>query len=168
MKSKYITYIIIFIGLIFGFDLFNKLLEKYNLSKIRYKYQEIENFVIVGRSSTDYYLKGKLIREFNDRAEIYPFNLTYLKDNKPVLITAEKGIYIKNTEILNLINNVKIKKDNLFFLTKNLSMDTKRNVATTQDKILVLTDRMRTEGNKAVIDLSKDSIKTFNVKTLIK
>ena len=166
MKTKILTLAIIFIGAVFLFNLLEEIILKSKISAIKYSYQEITDFVIIGKTDTDYYLKGKILKEFKDKVDIEPFNLTYFKENKPVFINSKKGIYFKNENFLKLLKDVSIKTKSIKMLTESLFIYTEKNIAETKDKVLIVGNRMKTYGKGAFIDMNRDEIKVNKVKTI--
>ncbi len=166
MKSKFLTIIILFIGAVFLFNLINSVLIQEKISNIRYSYQEIRDFTIIGKTDEDYYLKGKVLREFKDKIYIEPFNLTYFKEGKPIFINSKKGIYFKEKNLLELIEDVVIKTKDIKMLTENLSIYTQNNTADTKDDILITGKKMKTYGNGAFIDMNKEKINIYKVKSI--
>ncbi len=168
MKSKVLTTIILFIGAVFLFNLINSVLIQQKISNIRYSYQEIRDFTIIGKTDTDYYLKGKVLMEFKDKIDIKPFDLTYFKDDKPIFINSKKGIYFKEKNLLKLIEDVVIKTKDITMLTETLSIYTQNNTADTKDDVLITGKKMKTYGNGAFIDMNKEEINIYKVKSIFK
>lgn len=166
MKSKILTTIILFVGAVFLFDLINSVLTQQKISNIKYSYQEIRDFTIIGKTDTDYYLEGEVLKEFRDKIYIKPFNLTYFKNSKPIFINSKKGIYFKEKKLLKLIEDVVIKTNDIKMLTERLSIYTQNNTAETKNDVLITGKRIKTYGNGAFIDMNKEEINIYKVKSI--
>jgi LPS export ABC transporter protein LptC len=168
MKTKILFISLALLVAIFILNKINETLLKSEIKSVKYDYQLITDFVLIGKTDTDFYLKGDSILEKGNQLDIENFNLTYFKDGKPIYISSKKGIYFKNSKILKLIEDVNIKDERIKMLTEEMLIYTNKDQAKTNKDVTILSKKMKTTGNKAFIDMKKESIKVYKAKTIIK
>jgi LPS export ABC transporter protein LptC len=167
MKGKIVFIILLFLVSVLTVNKVNELLMKSQIQNIKYDYQLITDFILIGKGEKNYHLKGKSLKEKDNVINIEKFDLTYYKDEKPIYINSEKGIYFRNKKILKLFKNVNIKDEKMKMQTEELNVFTDKDIAKTDKGIVILTNEMKTTGKRAVIDVRKERIRLWKVKTLV-
>jgi len=167
MKGKIIFVLLVFLVSVLILNKVNELLMKSQISDIKYDYQLITNFILIGKGEKNYHLKGEKLKEKDNVVTIEKFDLTYYKEEKPIYINSEKGIYFRSKKLLKLIKDVNIKDENMKMLTDELDVFTDKDIAKTDKDITILSKDMKTTGRRAVIDLRRESIRLWKVKTLV-
>ncbi len=168
MKTKILFISLALLISIFILNKINEMLLKSEIKSVKYDYQLITDFVLIGKTDTDFYLKGNSLLEKDNKIDIENFDLTYFKEGKPIYITSEKGIYLKNNKTLTLINDVNIKDEKMKMLTEEMIIYTDKDQAKTEKDVVILSKKMKTTGKKAFIDIKKESIKVYKAKTIVK
>ncbi len=88
-----------------------------------------------------------------------------IKYKDKYIITAEKGKYFMKKKIAELYNNVKVLNDDTYFLTENLTFNSKQNKIETNNKIKILNPKFNLTANSLEGFLEK---KRFILKGKIK
>jgi LPS export ABC transporter protein LptC len=167
MKTKILFFTLLILVSAFVVTKINEYLLKNEIKNIKYDYQLITDFKLIGKSKSDYFLKGKSLLEKEGKVYIEKFDLTYFKEDKPIYVTSKKGIYFRKNKLLKLQGDVKIKDKNMKMLTEELNVFTDKNTAETDKDVLILTKKSKTTGKKAFIDVDREIIKVYKAKTII-
>jgi len=166
MKTKIIFFVFLFIFAVYTINKINEILLKNEIQNIKYDYQLITDFILIGKSNEDFFLKGKELLEKGKTLNIKVFKLTYYKEGKPIYISSKKGIYFKDKKILKLIENVNIKDSRMKMFTEELLIHTEKDTAETDKDITILSEKMKTNGKRAFIDIKHEIIKVYKAKTI--
>ncbi|WP_457642502.1 LPS export ABC transporter periplasmic protein LptC [Persephonella sp.] len=168
MKKNIAALSIVFLVSVFILNEINKYMTGESLSKIKYTDAQINDFLLIGRNSDKFVLKGNKLIEKEDRILIDLFKLDYIKDGEPFKIDAEKGVYFKNRDILKLSNNVKIRTDRFILETSILYIFTKKRVAKSNQKVHLYSENMDTIGKGLFINLKKEKMIIKDVRTVFR
>ena len=166
MKSKIISYTVIFFVLVLLFSQISQMFEKAELKNISYKKGEIYNFILSGINSDRYILRGEKLIQDEGKFIINSFNLEYMRDRENIFIRSDKGIYNTAKDILDLEGNVKIVSENLSIETDILKILVKERRAFNTKPVKMYSGNMETFGRNIFIDLKEEMLKLENVKTV--
>ncbi|WP_456465462.1 LPS export ABC transporter periplasmic protein LptC [Persephonella sp.] len=166
MRSKIISYTVVFFILVMVFSQVSQIFEKTKLKNVNYKKGEIYNFTLSGVNSDRYILKGKSIIQEGENFIINSFNLEYIKNGENIFIHSDKGIYDEGKDILNLEGNVRIVSENLSIETELLKILVKERRAFNTKPVKMYSGSMETLGNNIFINLREEMLKLENVRTI--
>ncbi|SNZ02129.1 LPS export ABC transporter protein LptC [Persephonella hydrogeniphila] len=166
MRSKILSYTLVFFLLILLFSQISQIYEKSYIKNVEYESGEIEDFILTGINTDKYVMSGKRIREQNNKFLIDGFNLSYIKGDENVFIKAKKGIYRTDKDILDLIGDVKIISKDLSIDTQVLKIFVKERRAFNTEPVKLYSQNMETYGNNIFINLKTELLKLENVKTV--
>ncbi len=150
------------------FSQITELFKKEKLKNLRYKSGVIEDFTLIGINKDHYILKGRKIIEKEKEFVIDGFYLIYKTSNEDIQIMAEKGIYKKNKDTLDLFHNVRIFTQNLKLYTSFLTVLVNERRAFNSDLVTIKGKEMYTEGKNLFINLKEETLKLEDVKTVFR
>ena len=168
MKNKILFYPLLFFVASLILSQITDLFEKERLKELRYQEGIIKDFTLIGINNDRYILKGKKMLEKEKELIIDNFNLTYKTPQEDIHVLAEKGIYYKNKDTLNLIDNVKISTHNLKLQTSFLTILVNERRAFNSDFTTITSKDMLTQGKNVFINLKEETIKLEEVKTVFR
>ncbi|WP_457643147.1 LPS export ABC transporter periplasmic protein LptC [Persephonella sp.] len=166
MKTKVLTYAVIFFLLVFLFYHVSHMFETVEISSLDYQKGEITDFILTGVNSDRYVLKGKKILDTGSGYSIEDFNLIYLKNDEKTVVSSKQGVYVKEKDILDLIGDVKIVSGELTMETQFLRILVKERRAFNTNKVKMYTEYMETRGDNIFINLKENRLKLEDVTTV--
>ncbi|WP_457622623.1 LPS export ABC transporter periplasmic protein LptC [Persephonella sp.] len=168
MKKNIVSLSIIFLTAVFILNEINRYILEEKLSNIKYSDAQIDNFLLIGKNSDSFLLRGERLTERKDRILIDIFDLDYLRGEEKFKIQAEKGIYFKNRNFLKLIKNVKIETEEFILKTPHLNIYTDKRIAENNHNVILLSDKMITRGKGVFIDLKNEKMIIKNARTVFR
>ncbi|MBK3331455.1 LPS export ABC transporter periplasmic protein LptC [Persephonella atlantica] len=168
MKSKIIFYVLTFFLVSLIFSKITELFEKEKLKNLRYQSGVIQDFTLIGVNSDRYILKGKKIVEKKAEFIIDGFDLVYKTPEEDVYIKADRGIYNKKKDTLDLFRNVRILTKDMKLKTEFLTILVNERRAFNSSPVEITGKEMFTEGRNIFIKLKDETLKLEDVKTVFR
>ncbi len=168
MKNKVIFYLLAFFLASLLFSQITGLFEKEKLKNLEYQSGIIEDFTLIGVNNDRYLLKGKKIIERKTGFIIDGFDLIYKTPEENIYIKADRGIYNKQKDTLELVHNVRIFTEEMKLRTDFLTILVSERRAFNSSLVEVTGREMFTEGRNIFINLKRNTLKLEDVKTIFR